>query len=152
MSHCKRGACGAADVPRAASTIEMFESLNHTILYAWNQWESLLIYQALSKRIPIVIMERDHYQRCVDRTEKGEKEDGDEHWRKLPYCIQSAKFPEGIPYWKVFLWHFWHGSDHALGSRWTMSPEDFKKIYPNDPKAGNHYIGECGGHAEGESS
>ncbi|TXT13321.1 hypothetical protein VHUM_00688 [Vanrija humicola] len=129
---------------RAASTIEMFETLNHTILYAWNHWEALLIYQALSTRIPIVILERDQYEHCVKVTAGTDDEgegDAHQHWRKLPYCIQSEKYPLGIPYWKVFLWHFWEGSDHALGGRWVMGPEDYSKIYRDDPKAPTHYLG-----------
>ncbi|KAL1408265.1 hypothetical protein Q8F55_005071 [Vanrija albida] len=113
----------------AASSMEMFESLNHTILTAWDHWEALVMYQALSNRIPIVIMEASHYVKCAERSQgKGKPEDDDKHWHKLPYCMQSLKYPYGIPYWKVFQWHFWRGSNHALGNRWTMSPEDYAKM------------------------
>ena len=43
-------------------------------------------------------------------------------WR----CIQTPDFPQGIPLWKMFAFHFWDSSnEHPLGAWWTLAPEHF---------------------------
>jgi hypothetical protein len=45
-----------------------------------------------------------------------------EEWR----CAQVPDFPQGIPLWKMFGFHFWPSTHlHPLGPQWTMSPEPY---------------------------
>jgi len=40
-------------------------------------------------------------------------------------CIISSSNPTGIPSWKTFSFAFWPGSNHPLGLKWTLSPENY---------------------------
>lgn len=41
-------------------------------------------------------------------------------------CAQAPDFPQGIPLWKMFGFHFWPSTHiHPLGPQWTMSPEPY---------------------------
>ncbi|KAJ7797295.1 hypothetical protein B0H14DRAFT_2619071 [Mycena olivaceomarginata] len=40
-------------------------------------------------------------------------------------CARTAANPAGIPLWKIFAFHFWSQAAHPLGSKWTLSPEDY---------------------------
>jgi hypothetical protein len=62
-----------------------------------------------------------------------------EEWR----CAQAPDFPQGIPLWKMFAFHFWVGTDlHPLGAQWTMSPEPYS-TFPglSKNKEFNMYMG-----------
>lgn len=46
-------------------------------------------------------------------------------------CAQTQDFPQGIPLWKMFGFHFWENTnEHPLGPQWTLSPEPYR-TYPS---------------------
>ncbi|KAH8083263.1 hypothetical protein HD553DRAFT_58705 [Filobasidium floriforme] len=56
-------------------------------------------------------------------------------------CIRREGYPQGIPLWKIFSFHFWQGPGHPLGRNWTLSPEDYKKHPCQNGSPGNFYLG-----------
>jgi hypothetical protein len=40
-------------------------------------------------------------------------------------CLKSGHHPHGIPAWKLFSFYFWTNINHPLGTRWTLSPENY---------------------------
>lgn len=41
-------------------------------------------------------------------------------------CAQAPDFPQGVPLYKMFGFHFWENTDeHPLGAQWTLSPEPY---------------------------
>ncbi len=130
---------------RAASTIRALQALNHTLIYTFGVMDTLHVYQSLSDMISIVIWEAALLDKCVKRNNEnyqesefpdqaatGEWQVGDKG------CIKREGFPEGIPVWKSFSFHFWPSAESPLGHRWTLSPEEYKV----GNGAGNYYLGE----------
>lgn len=60
-------------------------------------------------------------------------------WR----CAQTPDFPQGIPLWKLFAFHYWDSSDvHPLGAFWTLAPEPYSTFSKlADRKEHNFYAG-----------
>lgn len=131
---------------RARSMLNGIRELNYTFLFTSGHMDTLLVYQKLAPLVQAVIWEPNEFAHCIARNEtnyvelESHEADADGRWqvgRKA--CIQSHLYPEGIPYWKSFVLHFWENPVTDLGGNWTLSPEDYSKITWNG--AGNQFIG-----------
>lgn len=115
------------------------------MLFTYGPMETLLIYQHLSSLVPVVIWEPSFLDACMRRSnttaEPGEHETdewklGDQGGRTG--CMQTEGFPESIPLWKSFAWHYGPDSLTPWGSQWTLAPEDYG--------AGQTYLGGISAH------
>lgn len=127
----------------AGSVMIGMDALNYTRLFTFETMEVLMIYQAIPSMVKVVIWESAMWDRCVQRngTAVHPKDEDKAAWNKnqINACAQSATFPQGIPHWKSFAFHFWPGQATALGHYWTLQPEPYSKwrdVY-------GQFIGEC---------
>lgn len=123
-----------------------FRELNYTFLFTSGHMDTLLVYQKLAPMVQAVIWEPNEFQHCIDRNDtnyldlEAQEADAAGSWQVgAKACIQSHKFPQGVPFWKSFVLHFWENPVTALGGNWTLSPEDYSKITWNG--AGTQFIG-----------
>lgn len=129
---------------RARSSVRAMTNLNYTMLYTYGTMDALLIYQHIPELVKVVIWEASILNHCIIRNDTNyletEYELSSGAWQTgTKGCIQKTGFEEGIPIWKSFAFHFWGGAVSALGSQWTLSPEDYGKWGDGH---GNHYLGE----------
>ncbi|KAF8211116.1 hypothetical protein K438DRAFT_1808837 [Mycena galopus ATCC 62051] len=100
----------------ALSTIRALNNMGYSVLYARDMGSAIQLYHLYANLIDMVIANPDQIRWCF------EQED----------CGRTAANPAGIPLWKTFAFHFWSDPVHPLGSKWTLSPEDYN---------GNNYLG-----------
>ncbi|GMK59834.1 hypothetical protein CspeluHIS016_0900510 [Cutaneotrichosporon spelunceum] len=132
----------------ARATLSAIRELNHTYLFSWGHMDTLLNYQALPELVTHVLWERLQMDHCEKRNETNYLEMDKADYQTKPWhnwqtgpkrCMQSADYPQGIPYWKSF--HFWFFVEtvHPLGPHWVLSPENYDLWYNNNV---NHtYLG-----------
>lgn len=134
----------------AHSTILALQSLNYSTIITLGHMNTLLVYQHLPEMIPAIIIEGATLQVCIERNETNyaaleTKENRPGIWQTgKKACVQRPDFPEGIPLWKMFAFHFWGGTMTPLGHRWTLSPEDYAAHEGKPASEGNYYLGERG--------
>jgi len=127
---------------RAKSSYDAFTALNYTLLFSYGAMDTLLIYQYLPELVRVIIWEGSILDDCVRRNEDNYL-DTEPHFAPGQWqvgkkgCIKKPGFENGIPLWKSFSFHYWAGSAHFMGSRWTLSPENYGGDDPN----GNFYLG-----------
>lgn len=130
----------------ARSTMQAFRALNYTIIMTWGHMDTLMVYQRIPEMVPIILWEQGEFKRCQERNDENylelEKYDiespGD--WQKgKKACMQTEEFPEGIPWWKSFMFLFWAQFGNPLGGKWVVAPEDYTYIRQNDEE--HHYLG-----------
>lgn len=73
-------------------------------------------YQLFPEFVVAVLMEAQSAQECFDDTSG---------------CVKSGHHPDGIPAWKLFSFYFWTTANHPLGTRWTLSPENYTMESPD---------------------
>lgn len=129
------------------SSIRAFRQLNHTILITWGHMDTLLVYQHLPDMIPAILWEGGEFKRCQMRNETNYLEleamevESPGGWQKgKKACMQAEDFPEGIPWWKSFMFHFWPMFQNPLGGQWVLAPEDYSWINDDVPEA-HFYLG-----------
>lgn len=125
------GGTGGEDV-WARSTMTSFRALNYTMLMTWGHMDALFIYQSIPELIPVVLWEEGEFVHCAARnaTNYSELENLENNakgsWQTgKKACMQTEDYPQGIPWWKSFLFLFWDSDPNPLGQRWTVSPEDY---------------------------
>lgn len=123
-----------------------FRELNYTFLFTSGHMDTLLVYQKIPTMVQAVIWELGEYEHCVARNDsnylalESTEPDAAGTWQVgTKACMQSETYPEGIPYWKSFLFFFWNYPLTPLGGNWTLSPEDYSQI--NLDGKGNQYLG-----------
>lgn len=125
--------------------MKAFKQLNYTMLYGWGHMDSLFMYQNLPDMIDIVLWNKNLLNECIARNETNYHELERKNWPFVngewqtgkQACMYSKDYPEGVPHWKSFGFHFWSGAATALGNNWTVSPEDISKY----DTQGNYYLG-----------
>lgn len=127
---------------RARSSIEAFTSLNYTVIYTSGSMDTLLVYQHIPDMVRAVIWDLASFKHCLARNTTNlaevEEVNGPGHWQMgTQGCIKKAEFPDGIPIWKSFMFHFWGDVVSPLGGGWTLAPEN----YPRWGEGNNHYLG-----------
>ncbi|KAJ7740871.1 hypothetical protein B0H14DRAFT_477129 [Mycena olivaceomarginata] len=93
----------------AGSTIRALDNMGYSVLYARNLDTAGQLYTIYGHLVKMVIASPGDIEHCV----------GEER------CARTAANPAGIPLWKFFAFHFWSQAAHPLGSKWTLSPEDY---------------------------
>lgn len=148
------------------SSIESLTILNHTRLYLPHYPSVLLAHQYIGHLIPIILFEGEEMAACFAASGSASMGDGDgdsvsstdepdlqvRAGEQVAFdgsankatmsngCISTISFPNGIPAWKAFAFHFWADAVSPLGSKWTLSPEP----YTYASRAGNednNYLG-----------
>jgi hypothetical protein len=115
------------------------------MLYTFDFMETLLIYQAIPDRVKVIIWEGDQFEACLERNETSavDQDEGTITWQTgRKGCIKTNEFPDGIPLWKSFLFHFWLGGHHPLGPDWILAPYDYGPEGTFEGHIPNHYLGE----------
>jgi len=106
----------------ARSTMRALENMGYTYLFTRNADHTILLYQMLPDLVKIIFANPEESFRCFEDTYN---------------CRVSEQNPTGIPAWKMFSFYFWANSNHPLGDKWTVAPEDYASI-----GAGNNtYLG-----------
>ncbi|KAH8081857.1 hypothetical protein HD553DRAFT_358927, partial [Filobasidium floriforme] len=116
----------------ARSTIDSYQSLGYTFLYAFEIIESMEINLEIPSLVHMVMAEAGHIKDCSSPDYEPH-----ENWR----CVKSEGFEEGLPIWKMFSWHFWESPAHPLGHQFTLAPEDYARYPSRQGKENNLYIG-----------
>lgn len=131
----------------ARSTISALRQLNYTILFCWGHMDTLMIYQHIPDMVPVVLWEPGEFHHCMERNDEnylemeGYETQSSGAWQTgKKGCLQRADFPEGIPYWKSFMFNFWMHHGHPLGGGWVMAPEDYASFTDFKDR---RYLGEC---------
>lgn len=130
--------------------MEAFAAAGYTTLISFSTMDTLFIYQGLSDMIKLVYWEPETLKRCIARSasnyaEIEAAEDDKGEWQLgTKACIQTPDFPEGVPYWKSAVFHFWGGwggHTNPLGAGWTLAPENYAKLNPGHPRGESRYVG-----------
>lgn len=145
--------------------IRTFDSLNYTLLYGFGVADTLFIYRHLGDLIPIVIWEGMVLDKCMSRNATSYAAlEAAEHpspvhgtWQTatnlteadtgLPpgepiECMYSPTYPQGVPWYKSFVFHFWGGCKSPwLGGQWTLSPETYEWDQVDPQHGHSQYIG-----------
>ncbi|KAF8211118.1 hypothetical protein K438DRAFT_1808840 [Mycena galopus ATCC 62051] len=111
-----RFSSAGANVDIMAPTIKALNNMGYSVLYAHTMDAAVQLHHLYENLIAMVIANADQIKWCFQQES----------------CGRSAVNPAGIPVWKFFSFHFWADSGHPLGSKWTLSPEDYKT---------NNYLG-----------
>lgn len=107
--------------------------------------DALFLYQPLAPRVRLLMLDNVYLERCIARSSEnyleleshevyapGDWQDG------VKGCIKKEGFEEGIPVWKVFIFHYWKGAKGPLGPKWTLSPIDYGSF---DSSEKNNFVG-----------
>jgi DNA mismatch repair protein MSH3 len=129
---------------RASSTIEALQSLNYTLLWSNGVMDTLLMYEHIPDLVRVIIWEGSWFEKCMWRTNEtyldSETDRAPGTWQMgEKACIKSERYPQGIPVWKSFAFHFWKSAVGPLGHTWTLAPEDFAGL---NGGYGNQFLGE----------
>ncbi|KAL0952653.1 hypothetical protein HGRIS_006896 [Hohenbuehelia grisea] len=108
----------------ALSIFKSLQEMGYTTIIAPRNYEMARTYRQYPDLVKIIIAEGSAAEACF----------------KDSACIKRPEHPLGVPAWKIFAMHFWTGSAHPLGSKWTLSPENFGVIAPHNSKD-NFYLG-----------
>src|SRR5258708_7617493 len=86
--------------------------MGYTVLYAAypSLPHTIQLYKMIPGLVKLIFMDSKDTTDCYNDRRK---------------CILSESNPTGIPPWKVFSFSFWAGSHNPLGSKWTVSPENY---------------------------
>lgn len=101
------------------------KELGYTYIYTETTEQLARTYRMFPDLVKVVMMQASDAHACF----------------KDSKCTKSAKNPLGVPVWKTLSFHFWRGPEHPLGAPWTLSPEDWGRMYPNDKTEANLYLG-----------
>lgn len=131
----------------AASTIRSFRAMNNTMLYGQGSMDSLLMYQHVPELVRLVFWESSSLDACIARNgtlDAYEDEDyrrAADNWQggrgREKGCMVRDDFPDGIPYYKSLVFHFWGDARTPLGHEFTLAPWDFSALHDDT----NRYLG-----------
>ena len=125
----------------AKSIMDGYEYLGHTMLIAYGAMDMLYMHEHLGETIKVYLAEGGVISDCVERNNTVFRHDpmisGDFQDPNRRGCIKRKGYEEGIPVWKTFALNLWAHSLHPLGSRWTVSIEN----YPEWGGGANRYLG-----------
>lgn len=149
FSEAKDGAVSGENI-WAASTIRAFEAMNTTLLFTTGAMDTLLAYQHVPELVKLVIWEGVTFKNCqarngtISELDKLMQDDYDRapaDWQGGSLteqgCMVRDAFPDGIPYWKSLVFHFWGDPRSPLGREFTLAPWDFSSIKAET----NRYLG-----------
>jgi len=95
----------------ARSTVKALRNMGYTFLYTSSLAQTVQLYQTFPDLVKAIIGEGEEASDCFDDKDN---------------CALSTDNPTGIPPWKFFSFAFWGHPANPLGSRWTLSPENYK--------------------------
>lgn len=128
-----RGAVSGENI-WAASTIRAFRAMNNTLLFGQGAMDALLMYQHVPELVKVVFWESRSFDACIARNGTGplkgelakDYELSPDNWQGgLPSqkgCMVRPDFPDGIPYYKSLVFHFWGEPRSPLGREFTLAP------------------------------
>ncbi|KAJ7797288.1 hypothetical protein B0H14DRAFT_3093176 [Mycena olivaceomarginata] len=96
----------------ALSTMRALHNMGYSVLYARSIDTALHLYHIYANLVQMVITNAEDLEECLREAS----------------CARTAANPAGIPLWKLFAFHFWPQPNHPLGSKWTLSPENYSKL------------------------
>ncbi|KAF8311214.1 hypothetical protein DL93DRAFT_2061318 [Clavulina sp. PMI_390] len=99
------------------------KNMGYSYLYAAEIDRAVTLYQMFPDLVRGVLMEDGDVTKCFENTLD---------------CVKSDVNLDGIPVWKLFSFYFWASPNHPLGSKWTLSPENYTTEWEDNT---NTYLG-----------
>ncbi len=107
-----------------SAQLDAVRELGYTPIVTTNNEELAWTYRQYPDLVKIIILDAVAAESCFSDVK----------------CVKTVNHLSGIPAWKMFSFHFWAGNGNPLGNAWTLSPENWPLISPQNSRD-NYYLG-----------